>query len=228
MSNLQINGINFPGSVTAVYVMEKDDYLITAGGNKITFYSFRNEDSIVNYYPKKKERRRSKKQLVSTNRLNLNSNNNPICCFDVSRDSTMAAVAMHRSIQIWQLNTPELAKTFDGHSAIITCISFSPNCEFVVSGSEDKTILVWGLQFGLLQTTFKSHNAGIHCIKYMMDSRRIVSADRDGYSHVWLADSGIILQSIQGPYKCLEITNNMKFVVRIFLYCIIFVLIKTS
>ena len=136
----------------------------------------------------------------------------------------MAAVAMHRSIQIWQLNTPELAKTFDGHSAVITCISFSPNCEFVVSGSEDKTILVWGLQFGLLQTTFKSHNAGIHCIKYMMDSRRIVSADRDGYSHVWLADSGIILQSIQGPYKSLEITNNMKFVVsRSF-----FVLIKKS
>lgn len=202
-----------PGAVTAVYVMAKDDYLITAGGNKITFYSFRNEDSIVNYYPKKKEKRKNRKQLVSSNRLNLNSNNYPICCFDVSRDSTIAAVAIQRGIQIWLLNTPELSKTFEGHTAIITCISFAPNCELVASGSEDKTVMVWGLQFGVLQTTFKAHNAPISCMAVMMDSRRIVSSDREGFSYVWLADNGTILQTIQGPHKYLAVTNNMKFAV---------------
>lgn len=70
-------------------------FLFPAGGNKITFYSFRNEDSIVNYYPKKKEKRKNRKQLVSTNRLNLNSNNHPICCFDISRDSTMASIFIY-------------------------------------------------------------------------------------------------------------------------------------
>lgn len=202
-----------PGSVTAVFVMAKDDYLITAGGNKITFYSFRNEDSIVNYYPKKKEKRKNRKQLVSTNRLNLNSNNHPICCFDVSRDSTIAAIAIQRMIQIWLLNTPELSKTYEGHTGIITCVHFAPNCELVATGSEDKTVMVWGLQFGILQTTFKAHNAAITCLTVMMDSRRIVTSDRDGYSHVWLAETGTILQTVQGPHKCLAVTNNMKFAV---------------
>lgn len=224
-----------PGPVSAVFVMAKDDYLITAGGNKITFYSFRNEDSIVNYYPKKKEKRRSRKQLVSTNRLNLNSNNHPICCFDVSRDSTMAAVAIQRGIQIWLLNTPELSKTFpqkyeqvnlqnsvhsktyEGHTGIITCINFAPNCEFFATGSEDKSVMVWGLQFSILQTTFKAHNAAISCLTVMMDSRRLVTSDREGYSHVWLAESGTILQTIQGPHKFLAVTNNMKFAVSIYL-----------
>jgi NACHT domain- and WD repeat-containing protein len=204
-----------PGAVTAVFVMEKDDYLITAGGNKITFYSFRNEDSIVNYYPKKKEKRRSRKQLVSTNRLNLNSNNHPICCFDISRDSTTAAVAIQRGIQIWQLNTPELSTTFEGHTGVITCIHFAPNTEMLASGSEDKTVMVWGLQFGILQTTFKAHNAAISCLTFMMDSRRIVTSDREGYSHVWLAENGTILQTIQGPHKYLAVTNNMKFAVSV-------------
>lgn len=203
-----------PGAVSAVFVMEKDDYLITAGGNKITFYSFRNEDSIVNYYPKKKEKRKQRKQLVSTNRLNLNSNNHPICCFDISRDSTMAAVAIKHGIQIWHLlNTPELSKTFEAHSATITCIAFSPNCEHVVSASDDRTAMVWGLQFGILQTTFKAHNAAITCLVVMMDSIRVITSDREGYSHVWLADSGTILQTIQGPHKYLAVTNNMKFAV---------------
>jgi WD40 repeat protein len=205
-----------PGAVTAVYVMDKDDYLITAGGNKLTFYSFRNEDSIVNYYPKKKEKRKHRKQLMSSNRLNLNSNNSPICCFDISRDSTMAVIATHRTIQVWLLNVPELSKTFEGHSGIISCISFAPNGEFIASGSDDKTVLVWGLQFGILTTTFKCHNSSISSIIFLMDSRRIVSADRDGLSHVWLAETGTILQTIQGPHKSLAVTNNMKFAVSIY------------
>lgn len=204
-----------PGAVSAVFVVDKDDYLITAGGNKITFYSFRNEDSIVNYYPKKKEKRKNRKQLVSTNRLNLNSNNHPIICFDISRDSTMAAVAIQRGIQIWHLvNTPELSRTFDGgHTGTITCITFSPNCEHIVTASEDKTAVVWTLQFGILQTTFKAHSAAITCLSVMMDSLRVVTSDRDGYSHVWLADSGTILQTVHGPNKFLAVTNNMKFAV---------------
>uniref|UniRef100_A0A8W7PUU0 NWD1/2-like winged helix-turn-helix domain-containing protein n=1 Tax=Anopheles coluzzii TaxID=1518534 RepID=A0A8W7PUU0_ANOCL len=107
-----------PGAVTAVYVMEKDDYLITAGGNKITFYSFRNEDSIVNFYPKKKKTLKK----FHRNRLALQSTSSPVICFDVSRDSTMAAVASSRCVQIWQLNSPELTSILEGHSATVTCL----------------------------------------------------------------------------------------------------------
>jgi NACHT domain- and WD repeat-containing protein len=132
----------------------------------------------------------------------------------------MAAVAIQRGIQIWLLNTPELSKTFENHTAIITCIHFAPNGEFICTGSEDKSVMVWGLQFGILQTNFKAHNAAISCLTVMMDSRRVVTSDREGYSHVWLADSGTILQTIQGPHKCLAVTNNMKFAVS-FVLCLL-------
>jgi NACHT domain- and WD repeat-containing protein len=125
----------------------------------------------------------------------------------------MAAVAIQRGFQIWMLNTPELSKTFEGHTGFITCLHFAPNCELIATGSEDKSVIVWGLQFGILQTTFKAHNAAISCLTVMMDSRRIVTSDREGCTHVWLADSGTILQTIQGPYKFLAVTNNMKFAV---------------
>lgn len=60
----------------------------------------------------------------------------------------------------------------------------------------------------------KGHNAAIHCVTVMMDSRRIISSDQDGSLCVWLAESGTLLQTIQGPYKSLAATNNMKFAVR--------------
>ncbi|ETN64158.1 hypothetical protein AND_004106 [Anopheles darlingi] len=198
-----------PGAVTAVYVMEKDDYLITAGGNKITFYSFRNEDSIVNYYPKKKKTLKK----FHRNRLALQSTSSPVICFDLSRDSTMAAVASSRCVQIWQLNSPELTSILEGHTATVTCVSFAPNCELIASGSEDKTVNVWSLALGTVTATFKGHTTSITTATFMMDSRRIISADRDGCLYVWIADSGIVLQSVQGPHKCLSVTNNMKFAV---------------
>lgn len=52
----------------------------------------------------------------------------------------------------------------------------------------------------------------------MMDSRRIISADRDGLICVWLAETGTLLQTIQGPYKSLAATNNMKFAVSVLLW----------
>ncbi|XP_053677511.1 protein qui-1 [Anopheles nili] len=198
-----------PGAVTAVYVMEKDDYLITAGGNKITFYSFRNEDSIVNFYPKKKKTLKK----FHRNRLALQSTSSPVICFDLSRDSTMAAVASSRCVQIWQLNSPELTSILEGHSATVTCVSFAPNCELVASGSEDKTVNVWSLALGTVTATFKGHCTSVTSVTFMMDARRIISADRDGLLHVWISDSGMVLQSVQGPHKCLSVTNNMKFAV---------------
>lgn len=92
-------------------------------------------------------------------------------------------------------------------------MSFAPNCEFVASGSEDKTVNVWSLALGSIVTTFKGHNTFVTSVTFLMDSRRIISADRESCLFVWMADSGTILQSVQGPFKCLAVTNNMKFAV---------------
>lgn len=59
----------------------------------------------------------------------------------------------------------------------------------------------------------QGHNAAISCVTVLMDSRRIISADRDSLLCVWLGESGTLLQTIQGPYKNLAATNNMKFAV---------------
>ncbi|XP_037046627.1 uncharacterized protein LOC119081650 [Bradysia coprophila] len=201
-----------PGPVTALFVLENDDFLITAGGNKITFYSFRNEEppKHLKHNPKGKPMR----QLSLSKRALINAANiQPATCFDISRDSQLAAVATSKSVQIWQINSPQLQTTFDVHTGTVTCVSFSPNGEFVASGAEDKTVICLGLTLGLIVTTFKGHNAAVSCVVVMMDSRRVISADRDGLLCVWMADSATLLQTIQGPHKSIAVTNNMKFAV---------------
>lgn len=125
---------------------------IRAGGNKITFYSFRNEEPRP--YPRRNPKGKPMRQLSSVQRHLINASQ-PASCFDISRDSQLAAIASGRSIQIWQINVPQMTQSFEEHTGAVTCVSFSPNCEFFASGSEDKTVIVWNLGFSLVVTTFK-------------------------------------------------------------------------
>lgn len=133
---------------------------IPTGGNKITFYSFRNEEppKHLKHNPKGKPMR----QLSLSKRALINAANiQPATCFDISRDSQLAAVATSKSIQIWQINSPQLQATFDVHTGTVSCVSFSPNGEFVASGAEDKTVICMGLTLGLIVTTFKVYFSNI-------------------------------------------------------------------
>ncbi|XP_067632448.1 protein qui-1 isoform X2 [Eurosta solidaginis] len=201
-----------PGSITALYMMDNDDFLITVGGNKITFYSFRNEELYVHPYSHNQRRKRSLKRSQQSQR-SPSTTLPPITCFDISRDSQLAAIASSRSVHILKINSPEYQTTLDGHSAPVTCVHFAPNGEYLATGSDDRTVNVWNLGLSGVINTFKGHNASITCVVVLMDSRRVISTDRDSMMYVWLAEGGNLLQTIQGPYKFLAVTNNMKFAV---------------
>lgn len=157
-----------PGPVTALYVMQNDDFLITAGGNKITFYSFRNEETFINPYTHHRRKRSFKHIIPSSQRQQQTTTLPPVTCFDISRDSQLAAIASGKCVHIMQINTPEHQSTLDGHMGVVTCLAFSPNNEFVASGSEDKNVIIWGLTLGLAATTFKVHKLHIfRCTYYI-------------------------------------------------------------
>ncbi|XP_069684220.1 protein qui-1 [Periplaneta americana] len=196
--------------VTGVKVTDKDDFLLTAGGNRITFWSFRREDAIGPTSGGLSPVSNSRK----TSQQSLQSHTAPVTCLDISRDGLMAVTGSVDSlVNIWQLNTHELHSTLEGHFAAVTCVAFSPNGLFAVSGSEDKTARVWGLTLGLVVSAFKGHQATVTAVAVMLDSRRVVSSDRQGVLAVWLADNATLLHSCIGPGMCLAVTNNMKYAV---------------
>lgn len=101
---------------------EKDDFLITAAGDRVTYWSFRGEEG--HSKPPKSGRQES-----------LHPHTSPISCLDISRDGGMAVTGgVDSLVNLWQLNTHELLSTFEGHIASVTCIAFSASGLFVASG----------------------------------------------------------------------------------------------
>ncbi|EFN75451.1 Uncharacterized WD repeat-containing protein alr3466 [Harpegnathos saltator] len=187
-------------SVTSVKVTEKDDFLITGGGGRVTYWSFRGEE------PPPKPQKPGKQDTLQPHTA-------PISCLDISRDGVMAVTGgVDSLVNLWQLNTHELLSTLEGHIASVTCIAFSASGLFVASGSEDKTVRVWGLTLGLVVATFR-HQAPITAVTAMLDGRRVVSSDRAGTIRVWAADSGTLIQSVCGPGRCFAVASDMRYAV---------------
>lgn len=114
----RIDKVSFVDKVT-----EKDDFLITASGDRVTYWSFRGEEA-------------PSKPPKSAKQESLHHHTSPISCLDISRDGAMAVTGgVDSLVNLWQLNTHELLSTFEGHIASVTCIAFSASGLFVASGN---------------------------------------------------------------------------------------------
>ncbi|CAG4977394.1 unnamed protein product [Colias eurytheme] len=201
--------------VAALAIADQDHFLLAAGGNRVTIYSFHTEDNLTNFRPTKQMKRRQTKSTTNISLLQAEQSELiPISCLEVSRDGQLAASGCARGlVRVWQLSTHRLQATLSAHMGHVTCVTFSPNNLLVLSGSEDRTVVVWQLADNSPSLTYKGHTAALQSLVMMSDNRRAMSGDRARRVHVWLVDSGIVLLSAAAPAAHVHVTLNMKYAV---------------
>ena len=80
---------------------------------------------------------------------------------------------------MWRISSEERIKTLTGHSSFVFCVGYSPNGEYLASGSDDKTIKVWRISSGELIKTLKGHTNSVSCIVYSPNGEYLASGSRD-------------------------------------------------
>jgi WD40 repeat protein len=76
-------------------------------------------------------------------------------------------------------------KILDGHENGITTIKFSPNGQFLASGSDDMTIKIWETQTWENIHTLKAHTNSVDAITFSNDSSLFASGSRDETIKIW-------------------------------------------
>src|SRR5258708_5489747 len=82
--------------------------------------------------------------------------------------------------------------TYNGHSDYVDAVAWSPNGQFIASGSWDGTAQVWDARTGALLTTYRGHKNAVSALAWSPNGQFIASGSWDGTAQVWDAFSGAL------------------------------------
>ena len=70
----------------------------------------------------------------------------PIICLDISPDGKLLAVGRERGdVVLWSIENNRLERVIQGHQSAVTDLEFSPDSQFLLTTSRDKTARIWEL-----------------------------------------------------------------------------------
>ena len=105
----------------------------------------------------------------------------------------MASGSQDKTIGVWRVSSGERIKTLLGHKNPVLSVVFSPNGEYLASGSWGKTIGVWS---GERIKNFKGHLSYVFSVAFSPNGEYLASgSDIIG---VWRISSGECINTLTG------------------------------
>lgn len=92
---------------------------------------------------------------------------------------------------------PPKIQVFSDHTNKVRSVAFSPDGQWVASGSLDETVKLWDAKTGDVKD-FGKHSGGVNCIAYSPDGKRIASGGSDNKIIVWDAKTGKVITVLKG------------------------------
>jgi WD40 repeat protein/energy-coupling factor transporter ATP-binding protein EcfA2 len=86
----------------------------------------------------------------------------------------------------------------NGHAWSVTSVAFSPDGNFIVSGSDDKSLKLWDTRSGHCIRSFIGHEVEVICGAFSPDGTLIISASLDYSLKLWDTDSGECIRAFLG------------------------------
>ena len=90
-----------------------------------------------------------------------------------------------RTTRLWSIEQSKPIRIFCGQSSDVKAIEFHPNCNYIISGSEDCSIVLYDFLTGASERHFVGHQYPISALKISSDGQMLASGDAGGVINIW-------------------------------------------
>ncbi len=135
----------------------------------------------------------------SPNGLHLVTTSGSNSPFEDSKDYTA---------RLWDINTGKQIAVFEGHQDEVNQAAFSPNGQYLVTGSSDNTARLWDVNTGNQLAVFKGHEYAVYCTKFSPNGQYAITSSggekpynshiSDGTVRLWDVNTGEQLTVFRG------------------------------
>uniref|UniRef100_A0ABM0M5X9 Periodic tryptophan protein 2 homolog n=1 Tax=Saccoglossus kowalevskii TaxID=10224 RepID=A0ABM0M5X9_SACKO len=117
---------------------------------------------------------------------------------------------------VWEWQSESYVLKQQGHFNNMTCLDYSPDGQYIVTGGDDSKVKVWNTNNGFCFVTFSEHTAGITGIQFNSNGHVIVSASLDGTVRAFDLHRYRNFRTFTSPrpaqFQCLALDSSSEFV----------------
>jgi len=99
----------------------------------------------------------------------------------------LASSSSDHTVRVWSATWGAVEQVLVGHLQTVSSVCFSPDGNFLASGSLDRTVRLYDLEEQTLKARFEleSHEASVRCVAFTPDGKCIVVGSGDRAVRVW-------------------------------------------
>jgi WD40 repeat protein len=139
--------------------------------------------------------------IESGDRLYWSGNGLRLRTIDVSPDGERLAVGLTEdgTVRIINAMTGELMHTLEGHTHWVQVVAFSPDGNYLASGSDDGRLLLWDPQSGKLLRSLYESSGWIWSVTFSPDGHSLIAGFNLEFKYrVWETQSWTLINTFDG------------------------------
>lgn len=115
-----------------------------------------------------------------------------------SPDGRLLATGIEDEVCLWDVEDIRPLLTCRGHTGWVQALAFSPNGQWLASGSHDQTIRLWNGSTGQCVKTLRGHGGPLQSLAFSPDGCCLTSGSHDQTIRLWDAESWECLHILEG------------------------------
>jgi len=127
----------------------------------------------------------------------LDGHTNRIWSIALSNDGRLASGSEDQTVQLWNIHTGHLLKTFEGHTGWVRSVAFSPDGYTIASASDDQTVRLWDINSGKYHI-LSGHTNRVRSVAFSPDGKMLASSSDDQTIRLWQVSIGTCLKMFNG------------------------------